>query len=208
MGFYDRHIMPRLVDLLCSDPSIAEQRRSVVSRTEGTVLEVGIGSGLNLPFYDPARVERIIGLDPNDELWRLAADRTRELEIPLDRLPLSGERIPVASDSVDSVLVTYTLCTIPDPLAALREMRRVLRPKGRLYFAEHGEAPDERVRKWQQRLDPLWKKLAGGCHSGRPILAMLRSAGWNPVEIEEGYVSYPKFLSYEYWGTAIPDHSA
>lgn len=202
MGFYNRHVMPRLVDYLCSDSTIADQRRKVVTRVEGVVLEIGIGSGLNLPFYDPQRVERIIGVDPDEGMWNLADENRRDLMIPLERLALSGERIPLEEDSVDCILVTYSLCTIPDPIAALREMRRVLKPEGRLHFAEHGEAPDERVRRWQQRIDPVWKKLAGGCHSGRPIPRLLNQAGWNVTELEQGYISNPKVLCYEYWGVA------
>jgi SAM-dependent methyltransferase len=202
MGFYDRYIMPRLINYLCSDAAIADQRRKVVTRAEGVVLEIGIGSGLNLPFYDPDRVDQIIGVDPDESMWDLSAERRRHLTIPLERLALSGERIPLEDDSVDCVLVTYALCTIPDPIAALHEMRRVLKPEGRLLFAEHGEAPDDGVRRWQRRIDPLWKKLAGGCHSGRPIPRLLRQAGWELSELEQGYISGPKVLGYEYWGVA------
>lgn len=202
MGFYNRHIMPRLIDYLCSDTAIADQRRKVVGRAEGVVLEIGIGSGLNLPFYDPYRVERIIGIDPDEGMWGLSAERRRDLTIPIERLGLSGECIPLEDHSVDCVVVTYSLCTIPDPVAALREMRRVLKPEGRLLFAEHGESPDDGVRRWQQRIDPLWKRLAGGCHSGRPIPRLLMQAGWNLTELEEGYISTPKVLCYEYWGVA------
>jgi ubiquinone/menaquinone biosynthesis C-methylase UbiE len=202
MGWYDRYVMPRLIDYLCSDDGITEQRRRVVTRAEGVVLEIGIGSGLNLPHYDPDRVERIIGIDPDEAMWGLSAERRRDLEIPIERLGLSGERIPLGDDSVDCVLVTYSLCTIPDPVAALREMRRVLKPGGNLLFAEHGESPDAGVQRWQRRIDPIWKKLAGGCHSGRPIPQLLDEAGWQLSELEQGYIPGPKVLCYEYWGVA------
>lgn len=202
MGFYNRHIMPRLINYLCSDSNIADQRRKVVTKAAGVVLEIGIGSGLNLPYYDPSRVERILGVDPDEGMWALSAERRRNLAIPIERIGLSGERIPLEDASVDCVVVTYSLCTIPDPIAALREMRRVLKPEGRLLFAEHGEAPDDRVRRWQRRIDPAWKKLAGGCHSGRPIPGLLTQAGWDVTELDEAYISKPKVLSYQYWGVA------
>lgn len=202
MGFYNRYIMPRLINYLCSEDAISDQRRRVVAKADGVVLEIGIGSGLNLPFYDSARVDQIIGVDPDDAMWKLAAERRRDLEIPVDRLGISGERIPLEDHSIDTVVVTYSLCTIPDPSAALREMRRVLKPSGRLLFVEHGESPDDSIRKWQRRIDPLWKRLAGGCHSGRPILDMLRGSGWKVEKLEQGYIPGPKVLSYEYWGIA------
>lgn len=202
MGLYGRYVMPRLIDYLCADEAISDQRREVVGRAEGIVLEIGIGSGLNLPFYDPTRVERIIGIDPDDALWQLSAERRRDLAIPVERLPLSGERIPLDDDSVDCVVVTFTLCTIPDPVAALKEMRRVLKPGGRLLFAEHGESPDEGVRRWQGRIDPVWKRLAGGCHSGRPIPRLLQQGGWEVSELDQGYIPGPKVLCYQYWGVA------
>lgn len=204
MGLYDRYIMPRLIDRLCADANIAEQRRKVVSRAQGTVLEIGIGSGLNLPFYDATRVDRIIGVDPDEGMWKRSAARRRDFEIPLERIGLSGEQIPLDDDLADTVLVTYSLCTIPDPVAALREMKRVLKPGGQLLFAEHGESPDDSVRKWQQRIDPVWKKLSGGCHSGRPILQLFSEAGWRFEGLEQGYIPGPKVLCYEYWGAAHP----
>jgi ubiquinone/menaquinone biosynthesis C-methylase UbiE len=202
MGFYRRYILPRLIDYCCSEDAVAEQRRRIVTRARGTVLEIGIGSGLNLSFYDPDRVERIIGIDPDDAMWTLAADRCRDLEIPLERIAESSERIPLDDDTVDTVVVTYSLCTIPDPIAALREMRRVLRPSGQLLFAEHGESPDEAVRRWQRRIDPLWRRIAGGCHSGRPIPRILEHAGWRFEELDQGYIPGPKVISYEYVGVA------
>lgn len=203
MGFYRRHLLPRLIDYCCSDPAISEQRSKVVSRAEGVVLELGIGSGLNLPYYDGSRVERILGVDPDAAMWRRATARVSDLGLPLEHLECSGERVPLDDDSVDTVVVTYSLCTIPDPTAALGEMRRLLKPMGRLLFAEHGEAPDAGVRRWQRRIDPLWRRLAGGCHSGRPIPALVREAGWEILELEEGYLPGPKVLSYEYRGVAV-----
>lgn len=202
MGFYDRHIMPLLIETLCSDAGIADERDNVVSRAEGVVLEVGIGSGLNLPFYDPARVDRIIGVDPDEAMWKRSETRRHEFAIPHERIGLSGEEIPLADDAVDSVVVTYSLCTIHDPVSALREMRRIVKPGGRLLFAEHGESPDESVRRWQRGIDPVWKKLAGGCHSGRPIPRLLDDAGWKLESLEQGYIPGPNVLCYQYTGSA------
>jgi ubiquinone/menaquinone biosynthesis C-methylase UbiE len=202
MGLYRRYILPRLIEYCCSEAAVTEQRRRIVTRAQGTVLEIGIGSGLNLPFYDPGRVERVIGIDPDDAIWALAAERRRTFEIPLERIAESSERIPLGGDAVDTVVVTYSLCTIPDPFAALREMRRVLRPSGRLLFAEHGESPDEGVRRWQRRIDPLWRRIAGGCHTARPIPRIFEGAGWRFDELDQGYISGPKLLSYEYVGVA------
>jgi len=202
MGFYDRHIMPRLIDFACSLKPITYQRRLTVPQAEGVVLEVGIGSGLNLPFYDASKVKKIIGIDPDDQMWARSQKRRSGFQIPIERIGLSGEDISLDSNFADTVLATYTLCTIPDPIAALKEMRRVLKPGGKLVFLEHGQAPDAHIRKWQERIDPYWKKIAGGCHPGRPIPSLLNEAGWRVEHLAQGYIPGPKPLTYNYWGTA------
>ena len=202
MGFYDRHILPRFIDLACSLSVITEQRRKVVPHASGTVLEIGIGSGLNLAHYDAGKVDRIIGVDPDDNMWKRSAKRRQSCTIPIERIGLSGEQIPLDDATADTVLVTYSLCTIPDPVAALSEMRRIMRPGGQLLFLEHGEAPDENIRRWQARIDPTWKKIAGGCHSGRPIPRFLTEAGWAIEQLEQAYLPGIKPLGYNYWGSA------
>ena len=159
MGFYDRHILPRFINCACGTPPIMKQRQKVVPRASGTVLEIGIGSGLNLPYYDAARVDRLIGLDPSEESWALVGERAAHLEFDVEFIGLPGEEIPLEADSVDTVLVTYALCTIPDPVSALQGMARVLRPGGELIFCEHGKAPDAGVRKWQDRINPFWQRI-------------------------------------------------
>ena len=156
MGFYDRYILPKVIDAACGAKPVARQRQKVVPRAQGRVLEIGIGSGLNLPYYDPAKVDHVIGLDPAPEMLRHAKRRSAALPFTVEYLPLKGEAIPLEAKSIDTVLVTYALCTIPDPAAALEGMRHVLKPGGRLIFCEHGKAPDESVRRWQNRLNPPW----------------------------------------------------
>ncbi len=203
MGFYNQYIMPSLINGLCGMSEITDQRRKVVPQAEGLVVEIGIGSGLNLPHYDAGRVTKVIGIDPDEHMWKVGRDRVRLSAVPVERVGLSGEQIPLDKHLADTVLVTYSLCTIPDPVAALREMRRILKPGGRLLFLEHGAAPEESVRKWQGRIDPLWKRIAGGCHSGRPIPKLLEQAGWKVSDMEEGYISGPKPLAYNYLGSAV-----
>lgn len=202
MGFYQSVILPKCLDLACGTKPIRKQREKVVPRAHGTVVEIGIGSGLNLPFYDASRVENVIGIDPDDAIWEKAKPRVAACDFPVERLGLSGEKIPLQDKSADSVLVTYALCTIPDPVAALREMGRILKPGGDIIFTEHGRAPDMSVARCQARIDPIWKRIAGGCHSGRDIPNLFTAAGLKITELNEMYVPGPKVLSYNYWGTA------
>lgn len=202
MGFYNHYVMPRFVDFACGLSALTNQRKKIVPVAEGTVLEIGIGSGRNLPFYDPTRVERVIGVDPDDAMWSRAAKRRAASKVPVERVGLRGEQIPLDDDSVDTAVITYSMCTIENPVLALEEIRRVLRPGGAMLFLEHGESPDPSVRKWQMRIDPIWKKLAGGCHSGRPIVDFIREAGWKVQRLEQGYVPGPRVLAYNYWGSA------
>ena len=205
MGVYARHVLPRLSDLALRSPVIAAARARLVPLAGGRVLEVGIGSGLNLPFYG-ATVEALCGLDPSVDLWKLAAARRARTPFAVDFVDGSAERVPAPDASFDTVLTTFTLCSIPDVAAALREMRRVLRPGGRLLFLEHGRAPDRRVRAWQDRLTPLWRRVAGGCHLNRQIDELIRTAGFAIIRIEMAYSGYPKLLGYFFTGTAArPD---
>lgn len=204
MAFYGRHILPRLLDAGCSNPAVAAVRETIVPYAEGVVVEIGIGSGLNLPHYNPSRIDRLIGVDPDDVMWQRSAGRRALLPFPIERIGLSGEAIPLEAAVADTVLVTFSLCSIADAVAALSEMRRVLKPGGRLLFAEHGAAPDASIRRWQRRLDPIWTRIAGGCHPGRPILHLLDDAGWRPDRVEQSYIKGPRPLAYVYRGSALP----
>lgn len=202
MGLYEKHILPRCLDKACGIGPISRQRQKVVPLAKGTVLEIGIGSGLNLPFYNPDYVTKIIGVDPDEHIWKRSTQRRKDCSINVERLGLSGEDIPLDKNTADTVVITYTLCTIPDPVKALYEMSRILKPSGQILFTEHGKAPDGRVHKWQNRIDPIWKKLAGGCHSGRDIPDLFHQAGLTLKSLEQMYIPGPKVLSYNYWGVA------
>ncbi len=205
MGFYDKHILPRVLDWTCGSEPVQRQRQMVVPLAEGSVLEIGIGTGLNLPFYDGARVERVIGLDPAEPMLRRARPRSEGLPFAVEYLALEGERIPLDRASIDTVLVTYTLCTIADAGAALDGMRRVLKPAGRLIFCEHGTAPDAAVRRWQNRLTPVWRRIGGGCNLNRDIPALIEGSGFVIDKLDSAYLSgVPRFAGFNYWGTATP----
>lgn len=195
-------MLPYLTDLACGGKPIRRQRRKIVPLARGRVLEIGIGTGLNLEHYDKARVEKIVGVDPSLEMHRLARKRIARAGMPVELVGLSAEKIPFEAGTFDTVVVTYSLCTIPDPVAALGEMRRVLKPGGKLIFCEHGLAPDPSVRRWQERLTPLWSKIAGGCRLNRDIPALLKEAGFRSGDMETLYLPGPRPLTYNYWGTA------
>lgn len=202
MSFYADHILPHLINFACGHEDVAKRRRKIVPLAEGRVLEVGIGSGLNIPFYDADKIECLWALEPSQAMRRKAQPKLRNADFEIRMLELPGEEIPLDDDSMDTILLTFTLCTIPDAQQALSQMRRVLRPRGRLLFCEHGEAPDEAVRKWQDRINPFWKKVAGGCNLNRPIPALIEKSGFKINEIESEYMSSPKFASFNYWGSA------
>ena len=202
-GWYDRTLLPHLQDFACGMKPVRCQREKIVPLAHGRVLEVGIGTGLNLPFYDPSRVGHIVGLDPALQMLRLARKRIAQSGLDVELIGLSAEHIPHEDDSFDTVLTTYTLCTIPDPVAALLEMRRVLAPGGRLLFCEHGRAPDENVRRWQGRLQPYWQKIAGGCHLDRDVPALLEEAGFRCDNMQTRYLPGPRVLTFNYWGEAV-----
>ncbi|MEM8659399.1 MAG: class I SAM-dependent methyltransferase [Pseudomonadota bacterium] len=203
MGFYDNYILPRMLNCACGTKPIMKQREKVVPLAKGTVLEIGIGTGLNLPFYDADKVDRVIGLDPSEKSWELARKRTVSLDFEVEFIGLESEQIPLDDNSVDTVMVTYSLCTIPDPVAALEGMSRVLKPNGSLVFCEHGLAPDPGVRKWQNRINPIWSKLAGGCNLNRDIPSLIESGGFAVRELSQIYIpGTPKVAAYNYWGEA------
>jgi ubiquinone/menaquinone biosynthesis C-methylase UbiE len=209
MGFYDSHILPRFINCACASKPIMKQREKVVPLAKGTVLEIGIGTGLNLPYYDANKVDRVIGLDPSEASWKLARQRAAQLSFELEFIGLPGEQIPLADASVDTVVVTFALCSIPDAVTALHGMARVLRPGGSLLFCEHGAAPDAKVREWQDRINPLWRRIAGGCNLNRAIPQMLQQGGFSIADMQASYLpGTPRIAGYNYWGSALLTSSA
>lgn len=206
MGLYARHIGPRLVRCLCCGRDVAAERRKVVPRAQGVVLEIGIGPGLNLPYYDPARVERVVGVDPGESFVRLGRAAIAASPVPVTIAAEPAERLPLPSASVDTAVVTFTLCSVDDPEAALGEVRRVLRPEGRVLFLEHGRSEDPGVARWQDRLNPVWRALAVGCNLNRPVAGLLEAAGFAIQEIEEAYMpGVPRPVGFYSRGVAHPD---
>lgn len=203
MNFYERYLLPTLLDLLCGLPAISRQRALVVPQARGRVLEVGFGSGRNLPHYG-ADVREVLALDPHPGFARVVRRRSRQLNFALQSLSLAGEAIDLEDNCVDDVVLTYTLCSVAEPTAVLDEIRRVLRPGGRLLLAEHGAAPQAGVRRWQERLTPGWRHLAGNCHMNRDPVQMLAEAGWRTDGLSQGYIPGPKMLCYNYWGLSQP----
>ena len=203
MGFYDRYILPRLLDAACSAGPIDKQRAKIVPQAKGVVLELGFGSGLNLPHYDALKVQRLIALEPSAGMLARAKDKAAAAPFPVDVLPETAEALSLREASVDTVLVTYSLCTIPDPVSALAAARRVLKPGGRLLFCEHGAAPDADVQRWQRRIEPAWKVIGGGCHLTREIPMLVSSAGFAIDRLETMYLpKSPRWAGYNYWGAA------
>jgi len=203
MSFYNDHILPHVINLAMRNRELKSYRERVVSQARGRVLEIGIGSGLNLPLYGPG-VDTILGLDPAARLLQMAQDEAIRSKIAVTLITGSAQAIPIDRGSIDTLVTTWTLCSIPDALAALREMRRVLAPNGRLLFVEHGLAPEENVRKWQNRLTPVWKRIGGGCHLNRPIRALVEDAGFRMIRLDTGYAKGPRPLAFFYEGCAAP----
>jgi ubiquinone/menaquinone biosynthesis C-methylase UbiE len=202
MGLYAKYVVPRLIDLGMRNQNVARIRSELIPLASGTVLEVGIGSGLNLPFYS-SRVSSVCGLDPSLELLDMARKRAKGTSVPVTLVAQGAEeKLPLDEQSVDTVVVTWSLCSMRDPLSALRQVRRVLRSTGQLLFVEHGLAPDARVRTWQNRLNPVWRRIGGGCNLNRKIDDLIRSAGFEIRELEMKYLPGPKPLTYTYRGLA------
>ncbi|MGD8317591.1 MAG: class I SAM-dependent methyltransferase, partial [Myxococcales bacterium] len=205
MGLYDRYVLPTLTHLACSSKPNMKQREKVVPLAEGEVLEIGLGSGLNLPYYDTDKVRKVWGLEPSEGMRKLAMKNLGDSKLDVEMIDLPGEEIPLDSGSVDTVVVTYTLCSIPDAGRALEGVRRVLRPEGQLLFCEHGLAPEENVQRWQHRFNPVWRRLSGGCNMNRDIPDLLRSSGFRVIADERMYIPGVRVLSYNYWGRAVAD---
>ncbi len=202
MGLYSRYVLPKIVHFICGLNPTTRQRGKVIPKAAGRVLEIGIGSGLNLPHYDADRVEHLWGLDPSSEMWSLAKEMLESTDLEVEFLEAGAEQIPLDDSSADTVVVTYSLCTIPEPVAALREMGRVLRAEGQLLFCEHGAAPDSSVRRWQDRVNPLWKSLSGGCNLNRDIVQLLEEGGFRAEDLETIYLPGWRPATFNYWGSA------
>lgn len=204
MSLYDKYVLPKFLNCACGSKPVARQRKKVVPLAEGKVLEVGIGSGLNLPFYDKSKIDELWGLDPSEELSEMARKVADSEQMEVNFISSGAEEISLPDDHFDSVLVTYTMCTIPEVIRANGEIRRVLKNGGKMIFCEHGEAPDENIRKWQKRINPIWGKIAGGCNINRKIPSLIEDSGFDIIELEEMYLpSTPKIAGYNYWGYAI-----
>jgi ubiquinone/menaquinone biosynthesis C-methylase UbiE len=201
MGFYASHVLPHLINLAMRSQHLVPYRKRVLSQAEGRVLEIGLGSGMNLPFY-PAAATEIFGLDPHPQL--LAMARARERGLLVTAYEGSAESIPLDDRSFDTVVMTWTLCSIPDAPRALQEVRRVLKPGGQLLFVEHGVAPEPKVQRWQRRLTPVWKRITGGCHLDRPVERLVRQSGFEIASLETGYMQGPNPMTFTYEGRARP----
>jgi ubiquinone/menaquinone biosynthesis C-methylase UbiE len=204
MRLYDRYVLPRIVHHACSTNPMTRQRMKIVPLAEGRVLEVGVGSGLNFPFYDPAKVTKVWGLDPSRELVGVAAEKATTVPFDVSLIFGGAEHIPLESRSVDTVVMTYSLCSIPRSLPSLREMARVLKEGGRLVFCEHGLAPDPAVRRWQRWINPVWRRLGGGCHLDRDVPALIEEAGFRIQGLETMYLPGWRWANFNYWGSAVP----
>ena len=204
MSLYEKYVLPKFLNCACGSKPVSYQRKKVVPLAEGKVLEIGIGSGLNLPFYDKAKIDEIWGLDPSEQLSEMAKQVADEESMEVKFISSGAEDIPLPDNYFDCVLVTYTMCTIPEVQRANQEIRRVLKDGGKMIFCEHGEAPDQNIRKWQNRINPFWGKLAGGCNINRKIPSLIQDSGFDIIEMEAMYLpNTPKIAGYNYWGYAV-----
>ncbi|RGP54743.1 class I SAM-dependent methyltransferase [Pseudomonas abyssi] len=203
MGLYDKYVLPRLIDTACGMGDVMKRRAALIPQAQGDVLEIGIGTGLNLAYYDKACVTRITGVDPAAQMQALARQRSLDIGIPVDMVAVDVRGIHADAGRFDTIVMTFTLCSIEDPIPALREMKRVLGDGGRLLFCEHGLAPEQGVKAWQHRLTPWWKPLAGGCHLNRDIPALIQEAGFVIERLDTGYIKGPRPMTFLYEGVAI-----
>ena len=203
MGLYQKFVLPRLIDVAMRNKEVAARRAELVPKASGAVLEIGIGSGLNLPFF-PRAITRLVGVDPSAELLSMARPKLAGVSFAVELFCRSAEDLPFDDRSFDTAVLTWTLCSIPHPHRALAEIKRVLKPDGRLLFIEHGLSPDPKVQAWQHRLTPIWKRIGGGCHLNRKIDDLVRPAGFNIVELQTTYLPGPRAMTFTYQGIACP----
>ena len=203
MGFYNKYILPKIINAGCGTKPIKKQREKVLPLCKGIVLEIGCGSGLNFSFYEENNIDKLYALEPDKEMLRQAKSVVKEVNFPITFLETGAEKIPLEDDSIDTALLTYTLCTIPDPLAALLEIRRVLKKGGKLVFCEHGMAPENNVKKMQNFINSFWPIFVGGCNLNRDIPSLIKDAGFLVDNLETMYLpKTPKWFGYNYWGSA------
>jgi ubiquinone/menaquinone biosynthesis C-methylase UbiE len=202
MSLYSKYVLPNLINIACNQSSLSKQREKVIPLAKGNVLEVGVGTGLNLPFYDKSKILKLTAIDPSEETWAKRVVDVCKLPYDFEYIPAPAEALPFEDNSFDSVVITYSLCTIPDTAAALKEIGRVLKKEGQLIFCEHGAAPDIPVRRTQNMMNPIWKPLAGGCNLNRDIDEIIESNGFKIENLQKMYLPGFKFFSFNYWGTA------
>lgn len=203
MGLYSKYVLPHLINSACSVSTVSKQRAKVVPAAAGNVLEIGIGSGLNLPFYTRNQVNAIWGLEPQATILSMAKEASETVPFPVHLIEASAEEIPLEDNRFDTIVITYTLCSIPNAMQALSEMKRVLKPGGQLLFCEHGAAPDPSVLKWQNRITPIWKLVGGGCHLNRNIPELLQAASFHLDHLQTMYIPGWKPACFNYWGKAV-----
>lgn len=201
--YYETKILPSLINCCCGTKPINHQRQKIIPQASGCILEIGIGSGLNLPYYDKSKVSKIVAIEPSDELNKIAQKNALKNDINIELITGVAENIEIEDKSIDTIILTYTLCTIPDTELALKEIKRVMKPGAKILFSEHGIAPDEKVIKWQNKINPIWNNFFGGCNLNRNIPHLIKDAGFKFDAIDQMYLpSTPKFIGYNYWGSA------
>jgi len=202
MGLYNKYVLPKAIDWACSQKPTMKQRVKIIPFAKGKVLEIGIGSGLNLPFYKKENVQHLTAIDPSEEVWKKNSVDMKNLPFDFEFIKAFAEDIPADTNSFDTVVITYSLCTIPDTYKALEEIRRVLKPTGKLLFCEHGKAPEKTVQKWQNMANPLWKRIGGGCNLNRDIPLLIKDNGFKLNNLKSMYIPGWKIASFNYWGIA------
>lgn len=204
MRLYSKYILPKVVNWACKQKPTQKQRSKIIPMANGNILEIAIGSGLNLPFYDNKKVKKLIGLEPSKEIWELNKHKSEKLGFAFEFVNAFAEEIPFSNNAFDTVVITYALCTIVDTQKALKEIERVLKPNGKLLFCEHGLAPDNKVAYWQNKITPYWKRIGGGCHLNKNIPKLLLENGFDISTLDQMYIPGWKPASFNYWGVAVP----